>query len=52
MALLLKHGIPHRQYFIDDEYFWLKMRGHGERQPDRHPRGIALDWRVYEAFDT
>src|SRR4029079_485341 len=42
-TFLLKLGIAHRQNLVDDKDLWLKMRGYGKSQPNRHSRRISLD---------
>ena len=36
-TFLLKIDVTHRQYFIDDENFWFKIRGYGESETHVHP---------------
>ena len=47
----MKRGVPDGENFVNDEDLRLEMGGNGERQPHRHPAGIAFDRRVEEGLD-
>ena len=49
-AFFLKVDVPDGQDFIHQQNFRLQMRGHRERQPHEHSRGVMLHGRVDEFF--
>ena len=51
-ALLLERIVPHAQHFVHDQHLWIDVSGYRESEPCIHPRGVTLDWRVNELFDS
>ena len=51
-TFLLEFNISDREHLIDDENFWLQMRGHGKRQDGRTCRCCSMFTGVSRNFST
>ena len=49
-AAALELRVADRERLVDDQHVRLEVRCHGERQPQAHAGGVALQRRVEEAF--
>ena len=51
-ALLLERIVAHAQHFVHDQHIRIDVSGHRESESCVHSRGIPLDRRVNELFDS
>ena len=51
-AAALELRVADGERFVDHEHVGLEVGRDGERQPQPHPRGVALQRRVQEALDA
>src|ERR1017187_1758575 len=51
-TLLLELGVAHGENFVDQENFWIKVRGHSEGEAHIHAAGVAFHRSIQKSLDV